>query len=328
MGWTVVVKVLDLCLMRDSVSGELSFNKTPIVIALVLGVLLVIGTLVGAKVAYNRAALQPVSMATLDTPDAQSVECKEFIAALPNKVLGHPRAELVDPAPAGAAAWRSSSTQQVTLRCGVQLPLQFSALSTLRDDAGTAWLTIKDVTPSSTMQTWYAVHKEKVVAVTTDAEGLAGADSPVTDLGSALMVLKETEHQPHPVPLTELVADKSERCDALVKHLPEQISEYQRSLISLDKGMAAWVAEGLEPIVLRCGVAFPESYTPGVKVTQVDDVVWFEDTIVGNGTTASYWYALGRDAGVVVSMPQAVGNSALVVLGEVMSAHTAASDSQ
>lgn len=307
-----------------------SFNKTPIIIALILGLLLVVGVLVGAKVVFDKAALQPVAMATLDTPEAASEECAQFVAALPDTVVGHRRVGIAPPVPPGAAAWKSSSVEQVTVRCGVQLPFQYTALSTLDDVAGTSWLTVVDATPGSSMRTMYAVNRNKVIAVTTDAQGL-GSYSPAdlaTDLAPAVETLATSSPSPHPIPLSSLDSDPAaaQQCTDLFSDLPESIgteTRYTRVTdISLPDHMAAWRARDHEPIVLRCGVGFPENYAAGARLHQVNELAWFEDTVLGNGTTAATWYPVGRDMNIAVSMPQAIGNPALVSLGEVIATHT------
>lgn len=307
-----------------------SFKKTPIIIALVLGVLLVIGVLIGAKVVFDKAALQPVAMATLDTPEANSEECAQFLAALPDSVIGHRRVGIVDPAPPGAAAWKSSSIEQVTVRCGVELPFQYTALSTLDDVSGTSWLTVVDATPGSSMRTMYAVNRNKVVAVTTDEQGLGShtAIDLATDLAPAIETLAVSDPSPHPIPLATVDSDPAtaQQCAELLADLPESIgteTRYTRVTdVSLPDKMAAWRARDREPIALRCGVSFPENYAAGARLQQVNEIAWFEDTVLGNGTTAATWYPVGRDINIAVSMPQSIGNPALVSLGDVIATHT------
>ena len=102
-------------------SAEQPYHRRPLIIALVLAVLLVVGVLAGAKIVYDRAAHQPVGMSIIEAPDAAT--CGPLLDALPATLAGHPRAELADPAPEGAAAWASNSTDRITLRCGISLPL-------------------------------------------------------------------------------------------------------------------------------------------------------------------------------------------------------------
>lgn len=312
---------LDLKVMSSS---EVPVNKTPMIIALILSLLLVVGVLIGAKLVFHQATSEPIAMSTLDNPDASSPECAKFLESVPDNLLGHDRATLAEPAPPGAAAWKSSSLEQVTLRCGVDIPLQYTDLATLDDVQGTSWLTVVDATPGSSLRTFYALNRDKVIAVTSDAAGLE--QKTVTDIGEqlaqALDTLPLTQRPAHPLPLADLdiVNKNSSSCSALLDKLPQNFSssdsaEFTRTKNNnLPKNTAAWIAKDFEPVILRCGTNFPESYQAGAQLQQINDVVWFEDTTVGNGTTASAWFAVdGKDV-VAVSMPQVVAQVVLAQL--------------
>ncbi|MCS4534801.1 DUF3515 domain-containing protein [Corynebacterium sp. HS2168-gen11] len=317
----------------ESLGSGIEFAKVPIFIALGLALCLVIGVLIGAKAVYDRVAQQPVALAALDTPEAASEQCATLVKHLPDTLEGFPRAEIVAPVPPGTAVWRKSSTEQITLRCGVQLPLQYSALSETIDVNGVQWLPVMDTTPSSTLQTWYTVNLAKVVAVTTDDQGFAKEKFPVAQLGEALSKLDLTQPQPYPLPLADLPEDPASAaaCKQVMQHLPATLGDsvsYTRRDIADQPLMAAWVAQGYEPIVLRCGVEFPQHYQPGARLHQVDEMVWFEDTLLGNGTTASYWYGLGRTHIGVISAPQDSSAVALVSLGKILTQHFPADNTQ
>lgn len=307
-------------------SGSASeFKRTPLVIALVLSVLLVVGVLVGAKVAFDNAAKQPVALGMLNTPEAESPQCAQLLTVLPHSLGGHERAEIADPVPPGAAAWQSSSTERFTLRCGVTLPLQYTDLSVTSTVDGVEWLKVMDTTPQSTMQTWYVVNKTPVVGITTDQETLNGEDFPAAELSQALNTLEDQKATPFETPLANLALADNARCEDLLAHLPDTIGEdvqYSRFTGELPQDLVAWVADGYEPIALRCGVEFPQNYEAGAQLQSINDVPWFEDTTLGNGTTASTWFALGRDVDVAVSTPQAPAQAALTKLSEIIKAHT------
>lgn len=305
-------------------TAETQVNRTPLYVALALAIVLALGVLIGAKLVYSTAANQPVTMAALDTPDASSPECEALIDALPGKLLGHKRAELAEPAPAGAAAWASNSTERVTLRCGVSLPLQYTSLSTLVPAEGVDWLQVIDATPGSTMQTWYSIGTFPVIAVTADAESMKKHDSPVEGLTDALNSLQEVDSTPHPAPLSDLAAPAANKqeCTSLMQSLPASPAEgYTRAELDLP-ATAAWVKQGHEPIIVRCGVNDPENYQAGARLNQVDDIPWFEDTKLANGTTAGAYFALGRSVNVVMSMPSDAGNSAITAVTKAVSANT------
>ncbi len=302
-------------LAREADSAS-QLSRSVILALLGLAMVLVVGVLVGVKVFYDRVALQPVALTDLPSPQADSPECTQLVDALPATLLGHRRAELAEPAPQGAAAWQSSSTQRVTLRCGVDAPLQYTEYTPTEEVGGTRWMRIDDATPGSTMTTWYTVDRFPVVAVTSDESALNGKNPlPKLDLSA----LQKRDMEPAPAPLSTLAAGPADHCDALMNDLPGSPAEGFTRL-GADRvhtpDTAVWVAAGREPIVVRCGVADPENYTPGVQLYQINDVTWFEDTKLANGTTSATWFALGRDAVVAASLPQAEGNGAVTALSE------------
>ena len=284
---------------------------------------LVLGVVVGAKVVFERAAQQPVGMSDLPAPLAGSPECASFIDSLPDDLLGHDRAEIAEPAPQGVAAWASSSTERITLRCGVDLPLQYTDYAPTETVDGVEWLRITDATPGSTLQTWYAVDREQVIAVTADDVALGRHDEPVADLSEAVSALKATQHETFPAPLSQLASGDTEVCGDLLAALPDTLAEDYRRAEVPEENTVAWTANGREPVVLRCGVAPPENYQPGLQLNQVNDIVWFEDTVLASGTTAGTWFALGRETDIAVSTPQDVSSGVLVQLGDVIAAETA-----
>lgn len=240
-------------------------------IALGLSLLLVVGALVGAKLVFEKAR-QPVNVVALPAPDV--AQCTELLEHLPAKVLGFKRAEMASEVP-GAAVWAKGSEADVTLRCGVDVPFQYTELSEPESVDGTDWFEVQD--PMSPARTWFAVNRFPVVAVTTEGD-------PRADLSEALSHLEHKDAAQNPAPLSDLAAGPDRFCDRL--ELPEKLGDLQRS-------GSAWVARGREPIVLRCGVALPESYQPGVQLTQINGVPWFDDS----GT----WYAL-RENIIAVSL--------------------------
>ena len=143
----------------SSTAHEPQINRTVVFVSLGLALALVLAVLVGARVFYHRVALQPVAMSELPAPEASSPEYASLIDALPGSLAGLKRAELAEPAPAGAAAWRSSSTERITLRCGVDIPAQYTPYSQTQDVGGAQWLRVDDATPGSDLTTWYAVDR-------------------------------------------------------------------------------------------------------------------------------------------------------------------------
>ena len=307
-----------------STAHDAQFNRTTIYISLGLAVALVLGVLVGARVFFNRVALQPVAMTQLPAPEASSAECTSLIDALPSTLANLKRAELAEPAPEGAAAWQASSTERITLRCGVDAPAQYTPYAQTEDIDGARWLRVNDATPGSTLATWFTVDRSPVLAVTADTQQLRDGTAPVAGIDTAALTGPAPEQRP--APLADLTAGPnagSGACDSLLAAAPESIAENYTRVDAVSEQTVAWSAAGQDAIVLRCGVADPENYGPGARLDQINGVPWFEDVKLANGTTASTWYAMGRDVQVAASLPQAESNEAITNLTNLIAEHTA-----
>lgn len=272
-------------------------NKTPIVIALVLSLLLTAGVLVGARVLLGPAGQQQVAMSTLPAPEAESTECAALIESLPGSAFGHTRAQIIEPVPAGVAAWSSSELERVTLRCGVDMPFQYTELAETVEVDGVTWLPVADVTAGSSLQTWYSVDRFPVVAITADDMSTDNADTPVAPFTDAVGALEQRDGEPFPAPLSQLAAG-SGNCSALIDALPptlevgsgedaityELIDDPAMAAAGYGDDAVAWKSAGLEPIVVRCGVEPSENYEAGAVLQQINDIPWFEDTILATGS--------------------------------------------
>ncbi|MDK8879521.1 DUF3515 domain-containing protein [Corynebacterium sp. MSK008] len=304
-----------------STAHNAQFNRTTIYVSLGLAVALVLGVLVGARVFFDRVALQPVAMTQLPAPEASSAECTSLIDGLPSTLADLKRAELAEPAPEGAAAWQASSTERITLRCGVDAPAQYTPYAHTEDIDGTRWLRVNDATPGSTLATWFTVDRSPVLAVTADTQQLRDGAAPVAGIDTAALTGPAPEQ--HPAPLADLVAtDDEAKCDSLLAAAPDSIADGYTRVDAVSEQTVAWSAEGQDAIVLRCGVAAPENYGPGARLDQINGVPWFEDVKLANGTTASTWYAMGRDVQVAASLPQAESNEAITNLTNLIAEHT------
>lgn len=307
-----------------STAHDAQFNRTTIYISLGLAVALVLGVLVGARVFFNRVALQPVAMTQVPAPEASSAECTSLIDALPSTLADLKRAELAKPAPEGAAAWQASSTERITLRCGVEAPAQYTPYAQTEDIDDARWLRVNDATPGSTLATWFTVDRSPVLAVTADTQQLRDGTAPVAGIDTAALTGPAPEQ--HPAPLADLAAGGgagAASCGSLLAAAPDSISDGYTRVDAVSEQTVAWSAEGQDAIVLRCGVADPENYGPGARLDQINGVPWFEDVKLANGTTASTWYAMGRDVQVAASLPQAESNEAITNLTNLIAEYTA-----
>ncbi|KQB86436.1 DUF3515 domain-containing protein [Corynebacterium lowii] len=291
----------------SDVDNANDFNRTPIYIALTLAILAVIGALIGARVVFHRAVHQPIALSTIDAPQAQSQQCTDLLDRLPEKIGDYERAELADPAPAGAAAWARTSQDRITLRCGIEPTELYTRVSSPETIDGTSWLQISDA--ETQLSTWYTVDRNPTVAIT--AEGL----NPVQDVAAAVAELPQEEHQPHPLPLDTVATPEQERCTRLLRNLPERLGDH--ALNEKNEAKAVWTAPGAEPITLACGVEMPDAYQPGQQLTQINGIPWFEDS----GTS----YALGREAIVAAHIPPALGNAPIVELSAAITSNLEAS---
>ena len=311
-----------------STAHDAQFNRTTIYVSLGLAVALVLGVLVGARVFFNRVALQPVAMTEVPAPEASSAECTSLIDALPSTLANLERAELAEPAPEGAAAWQASSTERITLRCGVDAPAQYTPYAQTEDIDGARWLRVNDATPGSTLATWFTVDRSPVLAVTADTQQLRDGTAPVAGIDTAALTGPAPEQRP--APLADLAAGGDAAgadgaggaCDSLLAAAPDSIAEGYTRVDAVSEQTVAWSAAGQDAIVLRCGVADPENYGPGARLDQINGVPWFEDVKLANGTTASTWYAMGRDVQVAASLPQAESNEAITNLTNLIAEHT------
>ncbi|WP_291479894.1 DUF3515 domain-containing protein [Corynebacterium sp.] len=307
----------------SSTTGHGTVRRRGAVLALVIAVVFVVFVLVGAKILVDRSVYTPVAMGPVDAPAADSDTCAAVIDDLPGRLGDYRDVGVADPAPEGTAGYRDSGGTELSLRCGVSVPAQYTELSSVEDSGGEQWLQVADATPGSDLTTWYSVGHSPVVAVTTEGRltsgDLAGLGEVTTRHGDG-----DDAPAPAPAPLADLRTRDSGSCGALEDALPDTLGEYRR----LDPGTLApeaaesvegalvWVAEGREPVVLRCGVDLPDSYEAGAQLTQVDDVPWFQDTALAEGSTAGVWYSMGYADTVAVSLPLDAGNSVLTAVSE------------
>lgn len=296
-------------------------NRRRAGIALALAVLLTFGVIIGAKLFQDDQARNPVMLQLQEVPDDDSPRCAELLDRLPDRLDGLVRAELADPAPKGAAVWRNTADERVTLRCGAPVPIQYTELSTTENHRGVNWFRIDDNVQGSNLATWYSIGRTPVVAVTADASrmdaipNLSEAMLPDSEVGGA--------HEPNPVPLTDLAADEAdERCSALLAALPTKIGERTRvDDADLPAGSMVWVDDRGSIVSLRCGVGEPEGYADTEEqLTQINDIVWFAEPSMSFGDVGT-WYAMGRERFVAVHLPVAEASGVLPAFSDIIAAN-------
>jgi Protein of unknown function (DUF3515) len=122
-------------------------------------------------IAANREAPpQPVAVAAVPAPQASSPACRALAQALPQRLGGHQRASVAQPAPEGAAAWRAGPrSEPVVLRCGLDRPADFVVGSPIQVVDRVQWFEVR-ANPQSAgdagRSTWYTVDRPVYVALT------------------------------------------------------------------------------------------------------------------------------------------------------------------
>ncbi|MGX9790739.1 DUF3515 domain-containing protein [Mycobacterium sp. MMS18-G62] len=132
-----------------------------LIAALLVAAGAIIGILVVAALRQSKPDQQPVAIASVPAPKAESAECRALLGALPDRLGDYRRAPAADPAPAGAAAWKADG-EPVVLRCGLDRPAEFVVGSPLQVVDAVQWFELADQGRS----TWFAVDRPVYVALT------------------------------------------------------------------------------------------------------------------------------------------------------------------
>ncbi len=128
-----------------------------------IGVILVIA-------ATRKAPPQPVTVAAAPAPQADSAACRALAGALPQRLGDYQRAPVEQPAPPGAAAWRTGPDREpVVLRCGLDRPAEFMVGSPIQVVDRVQWFQVRAAQQSAGdagRSTWYTVDRPVYVALT------------------------------------------------------------------------------------------------------------------------------------------------------------------
>jgi Protein of unknown function (DUF3515) len=169
-----------LTVQSDSGDGP---PRALLVTAIVVAVGAVIALLIVAALRQSPAREQPVAIVAVPAPQADSAECRTLAGALPEQMGDFRRAPAADPAPAGAAAWRTSEDgEAVILRCGVDRPAEFVVGSPLQGVDNVQWFEISDQGRS----TWFAVDRPVYIALTLPP---GSGPAPIQEISGALAKL-------------------------------------------------------------------------------------------------------------------------------------------
>jgi Protein of unknown function (DUF3515) len=132
--------------------------------AFIAALVLAVGTIsVILLVAATRHRTTPVVVAAVPASHAQDPACRQLTGALPQRLGDYTRAQLAQPAPAGAAAWQPAGAgDPVVLRCGLARPADFVVGSPLQIVDRVQWFEVSQDQRS----TWYTVDRAVYVALT------------------------------------------------------------------------------------------------------------------------------------------------------------------
>jgi uncharacterized protein DUF3515 len=132
--------------------------------ALIAALVVAIGTIgVILAIAATRHRTTPAVIAAVPAPQAQSPACRKLTDALPERLGDYNRAQVVQPAPVGAAAWQPAGAgDPVVLRCGLERPAEFVVGSPIQVVDQVQWFEVSQDQRS----TWYTVDREVYLALT------------------------------------------------------------------------------------------------------------------------------------------------------------------
>lgn len=172
-----------------------------LIAALVVAVGAVVGVLVVAAVMQHPTAPAPVVIAAAPAPRADSSECRALTEALPEHLGEYSRAQVMQPAPAGTAAWQAEGRgEAIILRCGLDRPLEFMVGAPLQVVDEVQWFRLADTAGEGAADdgrsTWFAVDRPVYVALTLPA---GSGPTPIQAISSTVAtVLPSTPTDPAP----------------------------------------------------------------------------------------------------------------------------------
>lgn len=143
-------------------------RRSPALIAtaIALPVALIVAVVIVAVVGGRNPELGPVALGPVPAPAAESDACTALLGALPDRVDDFTKAELAQPAPAGAAAWQRSEGEPIVLRCGLDRPAEFDQAAALQVVNGVQWFQVSGTDAGLAASTWFAVDRGEYIGVT------------------------------------------------------------------------------------------------------------------------------------------------------------------
>lgn len=135
-----------------------------LILAAVAVVVIALGTVL-ALAASRRTPPAPVPIAAVPAAQADTPECRDLLATLPDRLGDYRRAETAVPTPPGAAAWRApAGGEPIIMRCGLDRPAEFILGAPIQMVDDVQWFRLAD--PGTLRTTWVSVDRPVYVALT------------------------------------------------------------------------------------------------------------------------------------------------------------------
>lgn len=183
----------------DSTPQEHRRHPAVIATAVALPVALLVGVIVAAVTVAGDRTRPPEALGPVDAPAADSAECVAVLDALPESLGDYSRAELVDPAPAGARAYAPDDdvSDAIVLRCGLPRPVGFDVASALQVINGVQWFEVSGADSGIDASTWYTVDRPVYIALTVPG---GSGPTPLQDASDSIAsALPQTALDPAPL---------------------------------------------------------------------------------------------------------------------------------
>ncbi|MFE1591818.1 DUF3515 domain-containing protein [Nocardia sp. NPDC058705] len=175
----------------DGADFESHHSPALIATAVALPVVLIVAVLVAAFIAL-RAPVErdPLALSTIPAPAADGPACQALLPALPADLGDYTKSTLAEPAPPATRAWQlPDGGDPITLRCGLDRPLEFNRASPLTVIDGVKWFQIRD--EAAATGTWFAVDRETYIALTVPDGSGTSAVQTVSDTINANLPARE-----------------------------------------------------------------------------------------------------------------------------------------
>ncbi|MEU4319744.1 DUF3515 domain-containing protein [Nocardia fluminea] len=177
----------------DADSDDFETHHSPALIAtaVALPVVLIVAVLVAAFIALRAPVeREPLALGPVPAPAADGPACQALLPALPAELGDYTKATLVEPAPPATRAWQlPEGGDPITLRCGLDRPLEFNRASPLTVIDGVKWFQVRD--EAGKTGTWFAVDRETYIALTVPDGSGTSAVQTVSDTINANLPARE-----------------------------------------------------------------------------------------------------------------------------------------